>query len=143
MPEFPLAKFRLLYPQFDAVTDETVHAVAEQGLCFTSARGCTCSEQMWMLMVAHLLLLAANAAAGGNTGGGQLASATIDKVSVSFVAPPSTSSWAYWLNGSPYGQQFAALLAACSSGGFYVGGLPERSAFRSVGGIFPGRGRFR
>lgn len=143
MADFPLAKFRLLYPQFAAVSDDTVTAVSEQAMCYTSARGCTCSEQMWLLMVAHLLQLGANAESGGAGPQGQLSSATIDKVSVAFVAPPSTSSWTYWLNGSPYGQQLAALLAACSGGGFYVGGLPERSAFRSVGGIFPGRGRLR
>lgn len=143
MADFPLAKFRTLYPMFDNITDETVLAVSGQALCYTSDRGCNCSEQMWLLMVAHLLQLARNTASGGGTAQGQLSSATIDKVSVAFVAPPSTSAWTYWLNGSPYGQQFAALLAACAGGGFYVGGLPERSAFRSVFGVFPGRGRVR
>lgn len=48
------------------------------------------------------------------------------------AAAPGTTSYTYWLNSTPYGQQLAALLARCSAGGFYVGGLPERAAFRSV-----------
>lgn len=138
--DFPLALFRTLYPQFDAVTDEVVLAVAQQALCFTSERACKCTEQMWLLMVAHLLQLAANAATGNGTVG-QLASASIDKVSVSFAMPPATDSWAYWLNGTPFGQQFAALMKRCSSGGMYVGGRGERAGFRVVGGGFPGSRR--
>lgn len=143
MEEFPLALFRLLYPQFAAVSDEVVLATAQLALCFTTERGCKCTEQMWLLMVAHLLQLAANAAGGGSGGVGYLASATIDKVSVSFAMPPATTAWAFWLNGTPFGQQFAALMARCNSGGFYVGGRGERAGFRVVGGGFPGRGRFR
>lgn len=144
MEEFPLALFRLMYPQFAAVSDEVVLATAQMALCFTTERGCKCTEQMWLLMVAHLLQLAANAAGGGGTTPiGQLSGASIDKVSVSFAMPPATTAWAYWLNGTPFGQQFAALMARCNAGGFYVGGRGERAGFRVVGGGFPGRGRVR
>ncbi len=132
--DFPLTKFRVLYPAFAGVTDETVVAVAEQAQCLASSRGCACSEQAWMALVAHLLALQAAQAAGGGTAG-PIASATVDKVSVSFQAPPAGDSWAYWLNTTPYGQQALALLKACSAGGFYVGGLPERKAFTKVYGI--------
>lgn len=142
MEEFPLALFRLLYPQFAAVSDEVVLATAQMALCFTAERGCKCTEQMWLLMVAHLLQLAANAAGGGGSIG-QLSGATIDKVSVSFAMPPATTAWSYWLNGTPFGQQFAALMSRCNSGGFYVGGRGERAGFRVVGGGFPGRRGFR
>lgn len=138
--EFPLATFRLLYPQFAAVSDEVVLAVTQQALCYTAERACSCTESMWLLMVAHLLQLAANAMAGGGAGA-QLASASIDKVSVSFSVPPATDSWSYWLNGTPYGQQFSALMKRCASGGAYVGGSRERAGFRIVGGRFPSRGR--
>jgi hypothetical protein len=141
MPEFPLALFRTLYPQFAAVSDEVVLATAQMALCFTSERGCSCSEQMWILMVAHMLQLAANAAAG-NGAIGQLSGASIDKVSVSFAMPPATTSWAYWLNGTPFGQQFAALMNRCQAGGMYVGGRGERAGFRVVGGGFPRPRRF-
>lgn len=139
--EFPLALFRTLYPQFNAVSDEVVLAVAQQALCFTSERGCKCTEQMWLLMVAHLLQLAANGAAG-NGSIGQLSGASIDKVSVSFAMPPSTDAWSYWLNGTPFGQQFAALMKRCQGGAFYVGGRGERAGFRVIGGAFPRPRRF-
>ena len=139
MTEFPLATFRLLYGAFTETPDDVVLATAGTALCYVSERGCKCSEAMWMLMVAHLLFLAGLNPAGQFTPG-MLAGATIDKVTVSFALPAQTSPWAFWLNRSPYGQQFAALLAKCAAPGFYVGGSPERAAFRTVGGVFPGRG---
>lgn len=143
MEDFPLDKFRILYPQFEGKSDVEVLAFAEQALCFVSLYGCTCSEQLWVLMVAHMLTLQAMAASGSN--GGQVASASIDGVSVSFVAPTSTDAWSYWLNGTPFGQMFAALNRRCNSGlsGAYVGAFPERAAFRNVGGRFPLGGRVR
>ena len=134
---FELSVFRELYPQFEAVSDAAVTAVAEQANCYIDS---TCADDCAIyLMVAHLLQLAANIAAG--TPSGQITSASIDKVSVTVAQAPGTDSYRYWLNGTPYGQQLLALLARCSSGGMYVGGLPERAAFRSVGGVFPRRGR--
>lgn len=136
---FDLAAFRVLYPQFAAVPDATVNAQAVQAECYIADMACA-DECALNLMVAHLLQLTANATAG--LPGGQITSASIDKVSVTVAqAPGSTSSYVYWLNGTPYGQQLAALLARCASGGAHVGGLPERAAFRSVGGVFPRRGR--
>lgn len=139
-PAFPLDKFRLLYPVYAAVTDETVLATAEMAQCMVSARGCKCSESMWLLMVAHMLFMAALDASGQFTPG-ILSGASIDKVSTSFAMPPTTTPWQFWLGRSPYGQQFSALLAACIGGGMYIGGSPERSAFRIAGGRFPGYGR--
>lgn len=141
MAEFPLQQFRDAYPQFANVPDDTVTATSEIALCFTSERGCKCGESMWVLMVAHMLYIAALDAAGQFTPG-LLSGSTIDKVSVSFAMPATTTPWALWLNRSPYGQQFSALLSKCSAGGIYVGGSPERAAFRTVGGVFPGRGRW-
>ncbi|UNY40211.1 hypothetical protein KLEP174_gp10 [Pseudomonas phage vB_PcuM_ KLEP17-4] len=134
---FDLAVFRELYPQFASVSDAAVNAAAAQAGCYIDS---TCADDCAIyLMVAHLLQLAANIAA--NTPSGQITSASIDKVSVTVAQAPGTSAYQYWLNGTPYGQQLAALLARCSAGGLYVGGLPERSAFRSAGGVFPRRGR--
>ncbi|VFR32540.1 FIG00948979: hypothetical protein [plant metagenome] len=141
--DFPLEKFRILFPMFAAVPDDVVLAVAEWAECYTSGRGCKCDAQLWMLITAHLLQLRLNADSGNGGAPGALASATIDKVSVSFQAPPATDSWAHWLNLTPYGQQFLALSKSCGAGGVYVGGLPERAAFRNVGGLSIRGGRFR
>ena len=141
MATFNLAAFRALYPQFDTVADATVLAVADQALCFVSDTGCECDDTAWFLMVAHLLQIQTAAAAGGS-GSGPVASATVGGVSVSFQAPPyGTSAYKFWLLSTPYGSQLAAMLARCSAGGLYVGGSPERAAFRRAGGSFPNRGR--
>lgn len=140
MATFDLAAFRALYPQFDTVADATVNAVAEQAKCFISDTDCECDNTAWGLMVAHLLQIQASAANGG--GSGPVSSATVGGVTVSFQAPPyGSSAYKYWLFTTPYGAQLAALLARCSAGGVYVGGAPERAAFRHVGGGFPNRGR--
>lgn len=134
---FDLTSWRLLFPQFNGVPDAVVLTHADQSACYIDS---TCADDCAIyLMVAHLLQLAANAAAG--TPGGQITTATIDKVSVTVAQAPGTDSYRYWLNSTPYGQQLLALLARCAVGGTYVGGLPERAAFRSVGGIFPRGGR--
>lgn len=139
---FDLSAFRTAYPVFDSVPDSTVEAAATSALCLIGQDGCDCDVQMWQLMVAHLLYIQGQVATG-NGNAGAVTSATIDKVSVSFAAPPfGTSAYKFWLFKSPYGGQLLALLDRCSKGGVYVGGLPERSAFRSVGGVFPGRGRW-
>lgn len=136
MGDFPLATFRILYPQFVTSSDEVVLTVADQALCYIDTNGCECDNQGWMLLVAHLLFIR-DAIAGGSVPPGAVQSATIGSVSVSFQAAPSIDGWAFWLNQTPYGQQFLALTAACFGAGFYVGGAPERAAFRSVGGYFP------
>lgn len=141
---FPLAQFRLLYPVFAAVPDDTVLAWAEQARCLLAEQACGCEDSAWMLLTAHMLALNGLGGAGDTPGAiGSIASATIDKVSVSFAQNPGASdSWSFWLASTPWGRQLAALLARCRAGSSgYVGGLPERAAFRSVGGIFPTRGR--
>lgn len=142
MAVFDLSAFRTSYPVFDSVPDATVQAAATAALCLIGQDGCECDVQQWQLMVAHMLYIQGQVATG-NGGAGAVTSATIDKVSVAFAAPPfGTSAYKFWLFKSPYGSQLLAMLDRCSKGGVYVGGLPERSAFRSVGGVFPGRGRW-
>ena len=142
MAVFDLSAFRTAYPAFDSVPDATVQAAATSALCLIGQDGCECDVQQWQLMVAHMLYIQGQVATG-NGGAGAVTSATIDKVSVAFAAPPfGTSAYKFWLFKSPYGGQLLTMLDRCSKGGVYVGGLPERSAFRSVGGVFPGRGRW-
>lgn len=142
MAVFDLSAFRTAYPAFDSVPDATVQAAATAALCLIGQDGCDCDAEMWQLMVAHMLYIQGQVATG-NGNAGAVTSATIDKVSVAFAAPPfGTSAYKFWLFKSPYGGQLLAMLDRCSKGGVYVGGLPERSAFRSVGGVFPGRGRW-
>ena len=141
--EFPLARFRILYPQFNGVQDDVVLALADSAKCYLAGCEGHCLEQLWMLMVAHMLQLRQNQDSG-TAQPGAVVSASIDKVSVSFAAPPSGTSMDHWLGLTPYGLEYMALAARCTARGaspFYVGGMPERAAFRSVGGRFPRGGR--
>jgi hypothetical protein len=89
------------------------------------------------LIVAHVGYLLTNANTIGNSqGGGAVVSATEGSVSASFVAPPVKDALEYYLSSSTYGQMLWAMLRISAAGGTYVGGLPERSAYRKVGGVF-------
>lgn len=136
--DFPLTQFHLMFPQFSELSDDVVLAASVWALCYAQANTCECGEQTWQLLTAHILALRA-ASEAGNTTSGAIQSASIDKISVSFAAAPVGDGWTHWLNLSPFGMQFLALSRACSSGGLYVGGLPERAGFRSVGGSRGGR----
>lgn len=87
------------------------------------------------LLTAHLIYQG-NLIAKGQTAA-IVTSSTIDKVSVSLMEPPVKGMFQYWLATTPYGQQLLAMLTLRSSGGWNVSkGLPERRAFRKVGGTF-------
>ena len=89
------------------------------------------------LIVAHVGYLLANAdTIGDSQGGGAVVSATEGSVSASFVAPPVRDGLEFYLSGSVYGQMLWAMLNISAAGGAYIGGLPERSAYRKVGGVF-------
>lgn len=94
------------------------------------------------LMAAHIATLFSaddnNVQEGGDPGqpGSVEVSASVGAVSVSNLPPPVKDSWDYWLNQTSYGQNLLALLAMKSVGGFYVGGLAERTGFRKAGGVF-------
>jgi len=86
-------------------------------------------------LVAHFAYI--NALIAGGTDTVIVTGSTIDKVSVSLLAPPVKNMFQYWLATSPYGKQLLALLSVKSAGGWYVGsGLAERRAFRKVYGTF-------
>lgn len=155
---FDPVSFRLLFPAF---ADESVWPDAQLAAYWQISRdyigvpdspayalnGATLQFAL-NCMTAHLAtMLAAEAtdgtgdpAQGGAAlsggGGGILTSASIGAVSVSSLPPPVKGMWDWWLAQTPYGQQLLALLDLLAVGGFYIGGLPERKAFRKVGGVF-------
>lgn len=139
-----IPSFRILFPQFAgevAYSDVTLTtffgaAAAYLGEYDNYALHGAALQQALNLMTAHLLAIGTGAAAAGGSAGGVVTGSTIDKVSVTLMAPPARNAWQYWLAGSPYGLQLWALLKMRSAGGFYIGGLPERAAFRRVGGGF-------
>lgn len=142
---FDIPTFRLLYPAFADATafpDNYLQAQWDAGgvylgtydTCLVSGARRTL---MLNLMAAHLTQLNVIIAAGGSTPSvGVLTSATVDKVTVTNAPPPIKNGWQQWLASTPYGLQLWGLLRQMAGAGFYLGGLPERKAFRKVGGVF-------
>lgn len=140
-PELDIDDFRTRFPEMkDPViyTCELIASQWHQAQCFISPgrvlRG-DCFENALYLMTAHLvwshwMIMQGQTTANVVTG------ATISKVSVTMQPPPAKSAWQFWLSTTPRGLQLRAMLNMRAAGGAYVGGLPERTAFRKVGGVF-------
>lgn len=143
--ELDVDTFRLLFPEFANTTTFPTPYIQAQWDMAVSAMGandgwalCGAALQNALnLLTAHLMKLNVIAAAGGGAGiTGVVTGATIDKVSVQMAAPPVKSGWQFWLSQTPYGTTLWAFLSMKSAGGLYIGGRPERLAFRKVGGRF-------
>lgn len=141
VPEYDDAKFRKLFPEFADETkypEELISAYWEQASCYIDGEGNVllggCSFLAVAQMTAHMMTLASQAAKGKQAG--YKTGATIDKVSVTYAAPPTPDQFSWWLSTTPYGAQLAALLEVKGVGGFSLGGLPERTGFRKIGGVF-------
>lgn len=147
---FDSVAFRAQFPAFTSVTkypDGQLSGYFTMATMYIFPKdwGGICGDRLQLclnLMTAHLAWLNQLIVAG-NTSAAPVAGASIDKVSVSLVAPESKSAWAYWLNTTPYGKQLLALLRLLSRGGGIVGGSPEGLAFRGVFGVARGRMRLR
>lgn len=145
--ELDIATFRLLFPEFadpTAFTDAYITAqwgvaVATMGNVDGWALSGPALANALRLLTAHQMKLNLTIGAGGSGGGGVtgvVTGATIDKVSVQLAAPTTRGGWQYWLASTPYGMQLWAFLQMKSAGGLYIGGRPERQAFRKVYGNF-------
>lgn len=139
--------FRAGFPQFadpTAFPDIKLQAHFDLATTYVSADtygDMTAAARAYVLdlMTAHLLALGVIIANGNYSGQPGIVSASrVGDVQVTLQPPPAKGQWSWWLNTTPYGAQLVALLEAQSVGGFFVGGLPERAAFRRVGGGFGG-----
>lgn len=139
---FDAVEFRALFPAFSNATtfpdsmlnmywDIATNYIAndDYGALSGTSRGYAIN-----LMGAHLTALSV-VVAGGQVPG-MMTGAKIDKINVTLTPPPIKSQYHWWLGLTPYGQQLLALLSVSVAPGFFIGGLPERSAFRKVGGVF-------
>lgn len=135
--QFPAFADVALYPdaQLQRYWDMAVCYSTDVDYCKAELGVISCRQTALNMLTAHLLTIGTGAVTGQTVG--MVQSATVDKVSVTIQAPENPNQWQWWLNKTPYGQMYLALLRAKSAGGFYIGGSPERSAFRSVGGGFP------
>lgn len=137
------AMFRAQFPAFASTTEypeALLSGYFTMATCYVDANDyCRlsgdCLQLALNLLTAHLV--AANAASPADGGGvGIVSASSIDKVSVTFQIPAGSGPFVAWLNKTGFGQQLAALLRVKSSGGAYIGGWPERAAFRKSFGAF-------
>jgi hypothetical protein len=139
-----LVSFRQRFPEFSVVADypdTVIQMYWDMATCYISDEdyGClsgSCRELAIQQMTAHLTKIGKAAETGDFSD--FVTSAGVDKVSVSVQPPPQKNQYSWWLNTTPYGAQYEALLKSKSIGGCYIGGAPERSAFRNLGGYFYG-----
>ena len=133
---FDVVGFRTTFQEFQQTPDPTINGwvnLASSSAMAAWYAGATLTEQQ--LLVAHIGHMMTAAAAGDGLSG-PVTSASEGSVSASFQPPPTKTALQHWLSMSPYGLQLWALLRVAAAAGAYVGGLPERSAFRKVGGIW-------
>jgi hypothetical protein len=153
--EFDPAKFREMFPEFkdtQKYPDAMLEMYWDLATAFIGTQGCPCGSisgkqrtAILNLMTAHLLALSSQAdgdtsgQAGGASipaAGGYETSSHIGEISVARMTPPAADGWQFWLAQTPYGQQIWALVSLLAVGGLAIGGLPERTGFRKIGGVF-------
>lgn len=136
-----VSAFRLQFPEFASTAQYSDSSLAGYWAAATSYIAPTSfgvlsgdrRARAINLMMAHLVALAAMIQAGDTPG--VVSSAGVDKETVSLTPPPLKTQWQWWLSTTPHGAQLWALIQTVAVGGFYVGGRPERSAFRRAGGF--------
>jgi hypothetical protein len=144
LPVYNDANFRLQFPQFADATafpEVMLSGYWTMASVYINPNGgpgwCKNPAQLQLaidLMAAHLAASYALINSGQPTV--LVQGSSEGTVSVSLTPPPVTSAYGWWLATTPYGAQLRALLAIVQNVGFYFGGLPERSSFRKVAGIF-------
>lgn len=134
--KFPAFANPVLYP------NDSILLMADITDCYIDVgnrwfRCVKCQDLMTELLTAHLLMINGTPAAPASGATGIISNATVGSVSVGFVsAASSKGSFMAWLGKTPYGEQLSALLSRLSAGLGYVGGTPERRAFRKGSGRF-------
>lgn len=135
---FDINKFKKQFPAFTS-SDTELETNWDIATCYISDNDYgylsgNCRERAIMLMAAHITAISDDINSGGTPN--FITSSSIDNISVTATPPPNQDEFSWWLSLTPYGSQLNALLAANSVGGIYIGGSPEKSAFRKFGGFF-------
>lgn len=137
--------FRLKFPAFAnpmLYPTDSILLMSEMVDCYIDVgnrwfRCVKCQELMTELLTAHLLIINGTPTAPASGATGIISNATVGSVSVGFAnAAASKGAFMAWLGKTTYGEQLSALLARLAVGLGYIGGAPERRAFRKVGGRF-------
>ena len=130
-----ISDFRSQYPAFSSnviYTDAMITNAFNSATFYLDNNTTKCLTlskltHLLYLLTAHILVIENKVKKGDTVG--TVTNATIDKVSVTLLAPNANSDFKFWLNQTPYGQQYLALIKLCLVGGIYVGGTPEHLAY--------------
>lgn len=140
------ANFRAMFPFFVSTITYPTASLQNwftMGTSYVSDVNCgymidAARQQALYLMTAHLAALNDIIVANAGSVPTLVKDAAIDKVHVGLEMPPTKTQFQWWLNLTPWGAQLLTLLNIQSAGGWIIGGLPERAAFRRVAGGFGG-----
>lgn len=139
--EVTVATFRSSLPEFADTTkypNTYIQRFITQSTMFITTDSGIIKDDVRVLaieyMTAHLITLAAidgagNKVADGNSGG-VLTSASIDSVSVAFQAVIAKDAFEQWIQSTPYGKLYWALLSANMPTGVYWVGTPRLHGIR-------------
>ena len=137
-----VSDFRAAFPEFSSTTqypDAYIQRFITQATMYITNQSGIIRDDVRILaieyMTAHLITLAAidgkgNANSDSSTAGGVLTSASIDAVSVSFQAVIAKDAFEQWIQSTPYGKMYWALLSANMPGGIYWCGTPRLAGIR-------------
>lgn len=129
--------FRTAMPEFSDTTkypDAYIQRFITQSTMFISTDSGIIKDDVRILAIeyltAHLITLAAidgqgNAISDNSNSGGVLTSASIDSVSVAFQAVIAKDAFEQWIQSTPYGKLYWALLSANMPGGIFWVGSPK------------------
>lgn len=139
---FDSSVFRALFPEFSdgsQFTDDCLQLYWDQATCYISDQTNSCLDEKCLTllinyMTAHILKISEASSMGGDTA--LVESSKIGDVSVSAAIPNIDDQFAWWINQTPYGKQYYALLSSKIAGGFYAGASLDIQAFRGASGLF-------
>ena len=137
-----VSDFRNALPEFNSTIrfpDAYVQRFITQSTMYISTQSGIIRDDVRVLaieyMTAHLITLASIDGLGNDkndssTSGGVLTAASIDSVSVSFQAVIAKDAFEQWIQSTPYGKMYWALLSANMPGGIFWVGSPRVAGIR-------------
>lgn len=135
-------QFREAFPEFSDVeqySDAYLERFLTQAQSYISTQNFRIRPEVRVLaieyMAGHLVTLWGsqgqnNGGLGDNTAGSVITSAHIDSVSVSMQAPIASNAFAQWIQTTPYGKAYWALMTANNPLGVYYCGTPRAFGIR-------------
>lgn len=121
-PDFNEEIFISQFPEFQ--NSDNIELMISRAINYVELNCIDCRNRVQFvvfLLAAHLLTIQ-KGIMSGNTSGLIEANAHIDRISVSAMPAPTSSTFEYWLSSTPYGMQLLAFFSLKFSTPQYLGG---------------------